>query len=734
MNQEGVNPALSKPTALARSRSRYKGSRPKSAPVLHSSGRKPDGKILGQELGFPQTAVETPNVHTPIVNAASGLSTSRSAVVQQLIPTREVQRAWAEDRDRAIATPRESSALGRDCSAAIPSEARHNTDASDKSSSQHHHTPPNLGHRDGRSHQSTSSKTQQRAEHQLTTAGGLQDPRESSRFATPKARKRPPGVGAQGIEGATPVKPAFDVPVSAVNAGERRVAVEHHNMVISVPITPSTTSVDLVREASQQLGMLLDPQVILVLESFRQLGLQRPLRKYENIRSVLNSWDFDAQNALILTSTTNFGKKDDLDIQSMHGRHTKDVSATMYHSQRPRHWDKQTLTLRPDGQLLVMKKGGSANVCHLSDFDIYVPTKSQLSKSIRPPKKLCFAIKSQQKSSMFLSTDNFVHFLCTKDKDLAKSWYAAIQSWRSWYLITVMGQGQSQSLIEAQVLNKQQSSLARATSNAKLLEADQSSEKPSQVCSRGCLSDTSPLAPAKRPSTDHSSRSQEVHGINIQRKPFSSTGLLGRTYTQRKKAQEQQSENILNQEGRVIHVPLRQSGTIRLPGVGITAPLIDLTPHYQEPPQHRKGKGVTPEIMPAGGLVEVATTLDVAIPIPPLVSWQRNEAHTQSFRNQNRQRPPFISDATMENLTSNHGATTKGLICTNTPSQGDLGHGRGVQTGDWDSKSPLIDINEGSRYAPGSLLASVEKYNGENRKPAIERERRKEVRVTVGET
>src|SRR5262249_5287507 len=66
-------------------------------------------------------------------------------------------------------------------------------------------------------------------------------------------------------------------------------------------------------------------------------------------------------------------------------------------------------------------------------------------KQIKPPRKICFAIKSQQKSAMFLSGANFVHFFATSDKSMASTWYEVVQQWRSWYLVNVLGEGQEKS-------------------------------------------------------------------------------------------------------------------------------------------------------------------------------------------------------------------------------------------------------------------------------------------------
>ena len=82
-------------------------------------------------------------------------------------------------------------------------------------------------------------------------------------------------------------KPAFDAPVSAINTKERRVTVKYGKSVISIPVTPSTTSVDVIRDTGSQLSNPIRASSMVLLESFRKVGLERPLRKYERIRDVL---------------------------------------------------------------------------------------------------------------------------------------------------------------------------------------------------------------------------------------------------------------------------------------------------------------------------------------------------------------------------------------------------------------------------------------------------------------
>jgi len=263
--------------------------------------------------------------------------------------------------------------------------------------------------------------------------------------ASPPRKQPEPPLGA--LSHTSPelsLAPRFDAPISAVNAGQRIVRVKYEGTDIFLPITPSTTPVDVIRAAARQMSAPIDEKSTVLLESFKQIGLERPLRKYEHIRDVLNSWDNDAQNKLVIIPSPSGGKDDDLDVRHVLKGQPGETTVHLYHSQKPGSWDKRWITLRSDGQVVVAKRQGAetTNICHLSDFDIYIPTPRYASKKIKPPKKVCFAVKSQQKSTMFMTTENFVHFFCTSDRSLGTAWYTAVQEWRSWYLVHVMGEGE----------------------------------------------------------------------------------------------------------------------------------------------------------------------------------------------------------------------------------------------------------------------------------------------------
>jgi hypothetical protein len=159
----------------------------------------------------------------------------------------------------------------------------------------------------------------------------------------------------------------------------------------------------------------------------------------------MNSWDDDKQNdLLIVDSAAKHIDQDELLALRVPESKPDGMSCYIHHSSKPGKWSKRYFTLSRDGQLSISKNENSKdseNICHLSDFDIYSPTEKKLSK-VKPPKKICYAVKSQQKSNIYLDETRFVHFFCTNDKNIATLFYKTIQTWRSWYLIHVMGEGQ----------------------------------------------------------------------------------------------------------------------------------------------------------------------------------------------------------------------------------------------------------------------------------------------------
>lgn len=250
--------------------------------------------------------------------------------------------------------------------------------------------------------------------------------------------------------------PRTDAPISAANAGKREVLITYNDSLAQLPVIPSTKARDALQAAGGLLNESIDPRNSILLETCPHLGLERPLRMYEKLRAVMNSWDNDSQNGLSIISQPSEssmaeaekkGAQIGLEAIDAPRKQPGNVTFQMYHCNSSEKWHKRYITLRSDGQILLSKKEHSkdtTNVCHMSDFDIYCLRRRQTNK-LKPAKKYCYAIKSQQKLSMFISKDDYVHYFSTNDASVANEFYDVIQSWRSWYLVHLMGGDKRQS-------------------------------------------------------------------------------------------------------------------------------------------------------------------------------------------------------------------------------------------------------------------------------------------------
>ena len=598
----------------------------------------------------------------------------------------------------------------------------------------------------------------------------LAGPRDKGSYEAPDCPKKalssigprkdtPPGY----TRSAVPPAAAYDAPKSAVNAGDRTVVVNYIRQSVTLNVTPQSTPKDILEDARSELGIKFELDQTMLVESFEQLGLERPLRWYEHIRDVLNSWDRDHQNRLLVEPSST--RDADLAVDDAPSEQPGDTSVSIYHSQKPGTWDKRWVTLRSDGQVLVAKSQGAEarNICHMSDFDVYFPTARQ-AKRLKPPKKHFFAIKSQQKSAMFLNTENFVHFFATKDREVANAWYKAVQGWRSWYLVHEMGLGGRQQPQPREVGSAPKMSFSSTRNPPKgAMLSELSSMKPLSPPG-GLLGEDQPLdlafdlqrsaskgptnATPARPFSNrggppvsypkkltkeapadavlsharprNTSKSSIVQGLppSSAAQPFAAGGLLGRTYSQRQKVVQQADRHPSTELG---------APPLGLPGL---RPLVDITSLHQEPPKHTgMGRCIPLDTLPPGGLVGAATSPEAppGVPSPATMARPRQSSDLQRSGTVRSTRRP------VDQHQPDAGAFTGGgLLALSGEGQSGRLHGRGVQCGDRAAKEPMLDIKEPSMWAPGSLLADVERHEGEDG-PVLDREKRVEVATKTGE-
>ncbi|KAK5662775.1 hypothetical protein OQA88_6183 [Cercophora sp. LCS_1] len=234
-----------------------------------------------------------------------------------------------------------------------------------------------------------------------------------------------------------------DAPRGASNGADRRVTVRCKGLTLDLVVSVETAAVDILIACSDQAPQPINVSTSILVETYSRLGLERRIRRYERIRDVMNSWDSDSQNILLVSTDAANG---DPELELAGVPHTDKPPAgfvlPIYHSHKHGKWSKRYVTLLENGQLVSSKKPEPApsdkdvvSLCHLSDFDIYMPTESQKRKTLKPPKKHCFGIKSQQKMAVFLNNDNYIHYFSTEDNEVANDFRSRVQHWRSWYLV-----------------------------------------------------------------------------------------------------------------------------------------------------------------------------------------------------------------------------------------------------------------------------------------------------------
>ncbi|KAM5376727.1 hypothetical protein ACJA88_007050 [Fusarium oxysporum] len=285
----------------------------------------------------------------------------------------------------------------------------------------------------------------------LTSQAGTPSPGAPTIFSLDLSRpsspeeSSSPGKMSFIEQGGKGIVPGTDAPTSASNGGERRVCVRCLSSVINLPVNTDTSPVDILYSTANLTSHDIDPKASVLIECYVELGLERRLRRYERIRDVMNSWDRDQQNSLLVV-TNDISQSDDpdLDMKSVPRTPTPPPGFTlqMYHSSRPGKWNKRWITLLESGQMFASKKPDSKAsdkdstvLCHLSDFDIYTPRESEARRHLKAPRRFCYAVKSQQKTFVFPNGENFVHFFCAEDGKLARRFLELVQRWRSWYLV-----------------------------------------------------------------------------------------------------------------------------------------------------------------------------------------------------------------------------------------------------------------------------------------------------------
>ncbi|KAK0674138.1 hypothetical protein QBC41DRAFT_342545 [Cercophora samala] len=212
------------------------------------------------------------------------------------------------------------------------------------------------------------------------------------------------------------------------------------NDSVDVAINRETTAHDVLVEL-KSLGHLTELPSGMIIEQYNAAGLERPLRQQERLYDVVGSWSPESRNTLALSHD---GQQCDLKLDLEDAPKTREAPPgfclQMQH-RGPKRWAKRYIILYEDGRMVASKspnpKHGDKDVvsiCHLSDYDMYNPTEATMRRHLKPPKRHCIAMKSQERINIFSNTEKYAQYLSTEDKEIARTFRSHVQAWRNWHL------------------------------------------------------------------------------------------------------------------------------------------------------------------------------------------------------------------------------------------------------------------------------------------------------------
>jgi hypothetical protein len=236
--------------------------------------------------------------------------------------------------------------------------------------------------------------------------------------------------------------PLSDAPVSGVANAERRVRIKFGNSEINLPADANTTAQQLIKSASNVMSETFNPRAAVIFEYYQDQGVRRPLRMYEHVHAVMNSWADDYRNFLVIEESDLESDRELYEANAPQQHDLKQFERWLKFQYKGNKWDDRWVVVRTDGQITAAKNQSGkdvTNVCNLSDFDVYRPVPE--GRKRKSSKRVVMSIKSQQKSAMFLDMSDFIHHFYTEDRRAADEFFRTIQDWRSSYLVNKLGQG-----------------------------------------------------------------------------------------------------------------------------------------------------------------------------------------------------------------------------------------------------------------------------------------------------
>ncbi|KAG7088122.1 hypothetical protein E1B28_012147 [Marasmius oreades] len=167
----------------------------------------------------------------------------------------------------------------------------------------------------------------------------------------------------------------------------------------------------------------------MVWEINADLGMERPIRPFEQLVEVRGSWNKEkTENIFMLKWTPGWEKilrREEIPPSA------PTYSGYLEYEVRRGKWNKRWLVLR-DHCLFISKRDNCKDqvlLCSLSNFDVYHFT----NPPSKIPKEYAFGLKSTDKMSLFEDTNDYMHLFCCREGE-GEKWVQRIRIARSYVL------------------------------------------------------------------------------------------------------------------------------------------------------------------------------------------------------------------------------------------------------------------------------------------------------------
>ncbi|TFY70960.1 hypothetical protein EVG20_g2043 [Dentipellis fragilis] len=340
-----------------------------------------------------------------------------------------------------------------------PMRSFHRTNMPDHALSTPTSAPPISGQRLGRSvtsarrthrEEAPASSSQTMPSRSTTSSGGPQRsrsvrrPAEEARSSSTSARTSVDNEGRSHRPPMPPLPPAevlsnLSQPKSSSQsashepkgqvAWQQRVFIGDMQRFNMMEIGPTTTSKEVIEmlDRQAQLDQWVGSGGWMLYEVAQDFGMERPIRNYEVVADVVNSWDKDRTVNMLVARKTALAAI--LHPSAMPSSSPVFSGYVEWESKRGK-WNKRWLELKEHSLFLSKRDSGkdSTFLCSLSNFDAY-----QVTRPHKAPKAFVFAVKSTDNLTFFENASDYVHIFSCGERD-GQNWLEKLLVARSYII------------------------------------------------------------------------------------------------------------------------------------------------------------------------------------------------------------------------------------------------------------------------------------------------------------